>query len=72
MFENIGTNAGDKTIEDKFFEQEVKMNLYAFMRQFGYGVFYSLLKLKEQQRLERRRQERRRKEQQRLERRRKE
>ena len=49
MFENIGTNAGDKTIEDKFFEQEVKMNLNAFMRQFGFGVFYSFLRLKEQE-----------------------
>lgn len=49
LFENIGTNAGDKTIEDRFFEQEVKMNLNAFMRQFGFGVFYSLLKLKEQE-----------------------
>jgi len=49
LFENIGTNAGDKTLEDRFFEQEVKMNLNAFMRQFGFGVFYSLLKLKEQE-----------------------
>jgi len=49
LFDNVGTNPGDKTIEDRFFEQEVKMNLNSFMRQFGYGVFYSFLKLKEQE-----------------------
>ncbi len=49
MFENVGNNPGDKTIEDRFFEQEVKMNLNSFMRQFSYGVFYSFLKLKEQE-----------------------
>lgn len=49
LFDNVGSNPGDRTIEDKFFEQEVKMNLNAFMRQFGFGVFYSFLKLKEQE-----------------------
>lgn len=49
LFDNVGTGPSDKTIEDRFFEQEVKMNLNSFMRQFGYGVFYSFLKLKEQE-----------------------
>lgn len=49
LFDGIGTNPGDKTLEDKFFEREVQLNINAFMQQFQFGVFYSYLKLKEQE-----------------------
>ncbi|KAA0195849.1 hypothetical protein HAZT_HAZT010351 [Hyalella azteca] len=42
-----GNNPGKKTLEDKFFEYEVKLNVNAFMHQFYCGVFYSYLRLKE-------------------------
>lgn len=48
-FDNAGTWPQEKYVEDKFFEYEVKLNLNAFMRQFQFGIFYSILKLKEQE-----------------------
>ncbi|KAF9533109.1 vacuolar ATP synthase subunit [Crepidotus variabilis] len=36
-------------LEDKFFRKEVHLNKHAFLRQFQYGVFYSYMKLKEQE-----------------------
>jgi len=39
----------EKSLEDAFFEYEVHLNRLAFERQFGYGVFYAYVKLKEQE-----------------------
>jgi len=38
-----------KSLEDAFFEYEVKLNIESFETQFGYGCFYSYFKLKEQE-----------------------
>ncbi|EKX39898.1 hypothetical protein GUITHDRAFT_96472 [Guillardia theta CCMP2712] len=43
------TYSQEKSLEDCFFEYEVKLNKLSFEQQFQYGVFYSYLKLKEQE-----------------------
>jgi V-type H+-transporting ATPase subunit d len=48
-FESAGTGPGEKTLEDKFFEYEVALNRNSFMYHFNYGIFYSFIKLKEQE-----------------------
>ncbi|KAL0957038.1 hypothetical protein HGRIS_003138 [Hohenbuehelia grisea] len=45
-----GDDAGFATqLEDRFFHTEVHLNKLAFLQQFQYGVFYSYMKLKEQE-----------------------
>jgi len=48
-FDNSGIDVGHKPLEDRFFEYEVKLHLHSFMKQFHFGLFYSLLKLREQE-----------------------
>ncbi|CAK9295002.1 unnamed protein product [Gordionus sp. m RMFG-2023] len=49
LFDGTGSNPGDKTLEDKFFEHEVHMNILSFMKQFHFGIFYAYVKLREQE-----------------------
>lgn len=37
------------SLEDKFFRYDVDLNKKTFLQQFQYGVFYSFVKLKEQE-----------------------
>jgi len=48
---DIGSSelAAAAQLEDRFFHTEVHLNKLAFLQQFQYGVFYSYMKLKEQE-----------------------
>jgi V-type H+-transporting ATPase subunit d len=49
LFSQAGFGNDDKSLEEAFFEYEVKLNKLSFEQQFHYGVFYSYIRLKEQE-----------------------
>jgi len=49
LFSQAGFGSEDKSLEEAFFEYEVKLNKLSFEQQFHYGVFYSYVRLKEQE-----------------------
>jgi len=49
LFQQTTGIQSEKSLEDAFFEYEVQLNQGAFEGQFGYGVFYAYIKLKEQE-----------------------
>jgi V-type H+-transporting ATPase subunit d len=44
-----GQDGAASQLEDRFFRTEVHLNKLAFLQQFQYGIFYSYVKLKEQE-----------------------
>ncbi|ORZ33702.1 ATP synthase subunit [Catenaria anguillulae PL171] len=48
-YRHLFDSTDNKTLEDRFFEREVFLNKLSFMSQFHYGVFYSFLRLREQE-----------------------
>ncbi|KAM6948952.1 V-type proton ATPase subunit d 1 [Aplochiton taeniatus] len=49
IFDNQEARSKLKTLEDRFFEYEVKLNRLSFLQQFHFAVFYSYMRLKEQE-----------------------
>lgn len=46
---HISNTESERTLEDKFFEREVMLNKITFQQQFHYALFYSFVRLREQE-----------------------
>lgn len=46
---SAGDEADSASLEDEFFKHDVELNKQSFLQQFQYSVFYSFVKLKEQE-----------------------
>lgn len=44
-----GADEASSSLEDEFFKHDVELNKQSFLQQFQYAVFYSFVKLKEQE-----------------------
>jgi len=49
LLRDSGLGEDDKTLDTAFYEYEVKINILAFEQQAHYGIYYSYLKLREQE-----------------------
>ncbi|ETN66526.1 vacuolar ATP synthase subunit ac39 [Anopheles darlingi] len=49
IFEDAERNPDGRTLEDRFSAHEVKLHVRSLMQQFHFGVFYSYLRLREQE-----------------------
>ncbi|RKP11434.1 ATP synthase subunit [Piptocephalis cylindrospora] len=49
FFDSSASAGQQRALEDRFFEREVHLNRLSFEQQFHYGIFYSFIRLKEQE-----------------------
>ncbi|KAI9227160.1 MAG: ATP synthase subunit [Piptocephalis tieghemiana] len=49
FFDSSAATGQQRALEDRFFEREVHLNRLSFEQQFHYGIFYSFIRLKEQE-----------------------
>jgi len=49
IFNEAGGQNSDRSLENAFYEYEVKLNKFAFETQFAYACFYAYIKLREQE-----------------------
>jgi V-type H+-transporting ATPase subunit d len=49
MNQNANSDESGSSLEDEFFKYDVELNKQSFLQQFQYAVFFSFVKLKEQE-----------------------